>query len=189
AGSASTTPSATRPASASDRGPRTPARTGGTRAGGWSSCTSCSRTWRPRIVTRSPASRRLTAVTTSSSVVSGEGVRAPICAIHRCTPWADGRQDPTGAEAVERGDLHGRDRRVAGDGGEDAEPHPQPLGHRQGRRGQADAGGEEAVLDDPQLVGAAAVEAAGDVEDEGGRERAVEAHPDLGAGDVHPRHA
>ena len=39
------------------------------------------------FVTFSPASSRRTATIVSSSVVSGEEVRAPICSIHDCTPW------------------------------------------------------------------------------------------------------
>ncbi len=95
AGSASTIPPATRPAICSDFGPRTPASTGGTIDGGWSSCTSSRSTWRPCIVTFSPASSRRTATIVSSSVASGEGVRAPICSIHDCTPWPmPGRNRP-----------------------------------------------------------------------------------------------
>ena len=95
AGSASTIPPATRPAICSDFGPRTPASTGGTIDGGWSSCTSSRSTWRPCIVTFSPASRRRTATIVSSSVVNGEGVSAPICSIHDCTPWPmPGRNRP-----------------------------------------------------------------------------------------------
>ena len=60
---------------------------GGTIDGGRSSCTSSRSTWRPCIVTFSPASSRRTATIVSSSVVNGEGVRAPICSIHDCTPW------------------------------------------------------------------------------------------------------
>ena len=84
--SARTSPSAQRPAAASDTGPRTPARTGGTRSGGRSSVTSASWTNRPCVVTVSPASSRRTAVMTSSNAVTGDGWRAPIWAIHSCTP-------------------------------------------------------------------------------------------------------
>ena len=178
AGPASTTPPATRPASAIDFGPSQPARIGGGSAGGWSSATSSRCTSRPWKVTRSPASSRVTAVMTSSSVVSGDGVRAPICPIHDCTPWPMPGSTRPGREPAQRRDLHRGDRRVAGHGRQDAEADLQPLGHRQRRGRQRRGGRVEAVLDDPELVGAALVQLAGDLEDERRREGAVEAHPD-----------
>ena len=121
AGSASTTPSATRPAICSDFGPRTPASTGGAIGGGWSSCTSSRSTWRP----------------SQRHVLAGEqpahgddrllerrqrrGGRTPICSIHDCTPWPMPGRTPARRQLAQGGDLHRRDRRVAGDGGEDAD--------------------------------------------------------------------
>ena len=93
---------------------------------------------------------------------------------------ADAREEPARGQRGQRGDLHRGDRRVAGDGGQDADTHAEPFGRRQRRGGQAHAGRVEAVLDDPQLIGAAIFELPGDVGDEARRERAVEAHADRG---------
>ena len=141
------------------------------------------------IVTSSPASSRRTATIVSSSVVTGEGVRAPICSIHDCTPWPmPGRNRPGASShrvAISIAVIAGL-RATAG-------RMPIPTVSRSvvasAVAARLHAGGVEAVLDDPQLIGAALVEAAGDLGHETGWERAVEAHPDRGTsggGRAHP---
>jgi hypothetical protein len=97
----------------------------------------------------------------------------------------DAGQQPAGTEGVEGGEFHGRHRRRARDRRQDAHTDGEPLGSGDRRRGQAHPGRVEAVLDDPELIGAAGVEAAGEVGDERGRKGAIEAHSDLGARLMH----
>lgn len=95
AGSARTMPPPTRPANAIDFGPITPSRIGGGSTGGASSFTSSRYTALPWKLTFSPARSLVTVVVTSSSVVSGDFGRTPICPIHSCTPWPmPGRKRP-----------------------------------------------------------------------------------------------
>lgn len=98
----------------------------------------------------------------------------------------DAGQQPAGGEPAQGGDLHGGDGRVASHGREDAQPHLEPFGDGEGSAGQADSGGVEAVLDEPDLVGATLVETAGHLGHESRRECSIEAHPGGGTGAGHP---
>ena len=109
----------------------------------------------------------------------GPGTHLPHPRLHAVP---DARQQPPRGERRQRGQLHRRDRRVAGHGGQDAEPDLHPLRHGQRGRAQAHPGGVEAVLDHPQRPGAAGLQPGRQLEDERRRERAVEAHPDHGSG-------
>ncbi len=55
-------------------------------AGGQSSCTSSRFTYRPDVVTRSPASSARSVVAYSRMSVRGDAARAPTCPIQDCTP-------------------------------------------------------------------------------------------------------
>ncbi len=102
-------------------------------------------------------------------------------------PVSDAWQHPTRSEPAQRRDLHRRDRRVAGDRGQNSDAHPQPVGHGQRRRRQTHAGGVEAVLDDPELIRSAVLEAPSELGHQRRREGSVEADSDLGATRSHRR--
>ncbi len=99
------------------------------------------------------------------SAVTGDAGRAPICSIHARTPWPMPPTTRPGREASQRRQLHRRRRGVARGCRQDADADGQALGVGEGGRRQRDAGGVEAVLDDPQLVGAAGLEAFGELDD------------------------
>lgn len=65
---------------------------------------------------------------------------------------------------------------------QDAEAHVQALGTGQCGSGQRDAGGEEAVLDHPQLRHTTCLQPFGELDDGCRWEGAVEAHAKVGSG-------
>ena len=91
----------------------------------------------------------------------------------------DAADDAAGSEARERGELHRGERRVPRTSGEDADPDGEPLGAGERGGGERDAGGEEAVLDHPQLIGAACLQSFGELDSDRRRELAREAAAEL----------
>ena len=81
-----TVPSATSPVRDSVFGPSPAASTGTVRSGGQASFTRSRRTYRPDVVTSSPARSRRSAGTYSRMSVNGEATRAPACPIQSSTP-------------------------------------------------------------------------------------------------------
>jgi SAM-dependent methyltransferase len=91
---------------------------------------------------------------------------------------ADAREDTPRRQPAQCRDLHRRDRRVSGHRREDPDAHLEPFGDGERRCPQRDSRGVEAVLDHPQLVGAAVVETTRHLRHEPGGEGPIEAHPD-----------
>ena len=135
---------------------------------------SCSSTVLAVVVTVSPASRRRTEVITSVRAPSPARRGGRRSAPSARTPWPMPPMTRPGARRASVANSIAVVEALRG-GGQDADADAQPFGVRQGGRRQRDAGGVEAVLDDPQLVDAAGLEPFGEPDDDGRFELAREA--------------
>ena len=98
---------------------------------------------------------------------------------------ADTWQEAPRRQGAERGDLHRCDRGSACHRGHDAESDGEPLRHTQRGGRQRRTGGVEAVLDHPESVRAAILEASGYVGHQGSGVGPWEAHPETGTSQCH----